>query len=195
MKKFFIVSVLGLLLGFTGCGPDCGGGPSVYELTSVDASLLMASREGMDNTTPVASDVRLHLTLDTRLISQQLPMSLPFIDAAYACSVDPPSLNDRVTKLMLTCDKPVRGFAPGQNILTSSAGVYDHSYTHIWDQDCSYLGKWLSEINYMTAVVNDVLIAFIPVGTVVPAGEYTFTLTLELKSGRNFTISIPPIAL
>jgi dienelactone hydrolase len=177
-------------LAVWGCRTDCGD-TAEYDLTSVDADMIMANEEGV---APVASDLRLNLIIGIRRTAQQLPVSIPFIQTAYACSPAPSFLNDPVMKLELTCDKDIRGFASGQNILTSSAAVGPVNLDT--DNPFTTLGEWLPNVSYGYSLSDqNVFIAFIPKGTVVPAGDYTFTLALELISGKRYVIPFEPVTL
>jgi hypothetical protein len=206
MKKTLFMLVLGLSLGLVRCvGPDCGPFPRP-ELMSVEADLVSV---GATEETHAASDLRLTLSLDVIYVTQ-LPLSMPSLfQTAWACSPPSPSgFDDEISELSLICDKPIRGFAPGENILTTSADVFwmrqdDGSKTPIT------LGQWLelmndgktasSETHYDTHYdwlhAYDVSIAFIPEGTATAAGDYAFTLTLEMQSGTRYTETFAPVTL
>lgn len=179
-------------LCLNGCGPDCGPFLSP-ELISVDASMTTVNAA---ETQPVASDLRLNVSLGTRMVAQ-IPVSLPFIDTAYACSPAPTSLKDNIRTFSLTCDKPIRGFEAGENILTSGAKVFFGQPDYNNTETSTTLLQWLDGLNNGTGYDfdTDVAIAFIPVGTVVPAGEYTFRLVVETVLGSRYETDFTPVAL
>lgn len=191
MKKFFLISIFSCLLCIAGCGHDCG--PFSYpKLTSAEANLTTVNEEG---SIPVASDMRLSVSLAVKYVTQR-PVSMSFVQAAYACSPAPVRFHDPITELSLTCNKTIRGFAPGQNILTSSADVYFYESVYSQYPTIITLVQWLNALNFGDVIEGgnyygdgpyDVSIAFIPAGTDVPAGEYTFSFTLTLRSGTKYT--------
>jgi hypothetical protein len=170
----------------------------------VGATVSTANAEGAE---AVASDLRLNLTLGVRYITQ-IPISLPFIDRAYACSPAPPSgFDDEISELSLTCDKPIRGFAAGQNILTTSADVF---WIGEYAPETSItLGQWLELMNkgetnsmaghygefYEWANAYDVSIAFIPEGTDAASGNYNFTFSMEMQSGKIYNQTFDPVSI
>lgn len=197
--KYFSPFIFSLFLCLSGCGQKCGPFPKP-ELRSVDASIFASNEEGSD---AVASDLRLNLALGVRYVAQ-LPVSLPCIQTAYACSPsDPAGFDDEITELSLTCDKTIRGFKSGQNILTSGSEVFHNAY----GESSITLGQWLGLMNegeaasldnrylYDWREAYDINIAFIPRGTDAPAGNYTFTFALELRSGTRYTKSLPPVTI
>ena len=218
MKKLFILIILWLILGFAGCrmADDCG----VFthpEITSVNASLRM---DNAPEAVPVASDLRMDMLFNVRydVVAQQLPISLPFIQTAHAsCMPNPVHFYDRIDNFSLSCDKPLRGLSAGENLLTSSTTVFFRPWPEA-ELTSITLAQWLETVNFGSSDgVYDFLedlgrprnryssrrieefynisIALLPEGTVVPAGEYTFTLTIELRSGRRFVIPFTPVAL
>jgi hypothetical protein len=205
MKKTLFLLIFGLSLGLIRCvGPDCGPFPRP-ELMSVEADLTAGTTGG----NIVASDLRLGLSLKVIYVTATHRSMPSLFQTAWACSPPSPSgFDDEIAELSLICDKPVRGFDPGENILTTSAEVYwvrqdDGSKTPIT------LGQWLALMNEgETASSNthlnkhydwlhayDVSIAFIPEGTATAAGDYSFTLTVEMQSGTRYTKTFAPVTL
>ncbi|MDR1671429.1 MAG: hypothetical protein LBR57_02815 [Alistipes sp.] len=205
MKKIVCVTAFCLSLCLVdGCGTDCGPFP-IPKLTSVDAVLTC---EGADiSRTPVATDLRLHLSLGVVYLTRATP-SISLIQPAMACSPASPSgFYDEITELSLTCDKPIRGFAPGKNIITSSADVFWPSRDANLEPPITF-GQWLGLMNKGEATHNgsapyihhwtdayDVVIVPIPEGTDVAAGTYKFTFTVKVQNGISHTKEFAPITL
>jgi hypothetical protein len=209
MKKVLLIWILGLSLGLARCaGPDCGPFPRP-KLVSMEADMTWNGEDAAMIRDPLASDLRLVLSLGVRYFTE-IPRSMPSLfQTARACSpADPSGFDDEIVRLSLTCDKPIRGFYPGENILTTSADVYwlregDDYKTPIT------LGQWLDMMNegettslggnynqyYNWRDAYDVSIAFIPEGTPAVAGAYAFTLIVEMQSGTRYTETFAPVTL
>lgn len=194
MKKFlFLLLLMSLPLGFVECIEENSLGTcegltiTISELENVEASVSVV------NNSP-----RLNLTLDVavtqEIISQKLPLSLPFIHRAYACTMSGGglTLETWIKEISLTCNKPIRVFNAGENIMTTRAEVYhpDYYYSNL------SLGKWINAVNYhKEGGYYDVSIAFLPEGTDVPAGDYTFTFSMTLRGGTTFNRTFDPITI
>ncbi|MDR2913089.1 MAG: hypothetical protein LBV38_07385 [Alistipes sp.] len=199
MKKNLLATIFCLSLCLAGCGPDCAPIPTP-ELDRVEATL---SAEG-----DFASDLRLDLSLDVRYITA-IPARFSLIQTARACSpADPAGFIDEISRMTLTCDRSIRGFSAGQNILTTSADVF-------WIRNGApsespiTLGQWLELMNegddsslggrysdlLMWRDAYDVAIAFIPEGTDAAAGEYNFTFTMEMRSGTRYETNFAPVTI
>ncbi len=198
MKHLFVLCVLVLSLCFVGCDIDCG--PEYQpELRSVVANISTANEENSD---PVASDLRLNLSLEVGHIkfAENSHLSFPLIPRAYACSYDPPGFTAKtqIKEISLMCDKSLRGFKAGDNILTTSALVKPTGRYYRDDYDLT-LGRWFFAVNsgriWNGNEFYDISIAFIPEGTVVPADDYTFTFFMELRGGKTFSRTFEPIRI
>lgn len=176
-----------------GCGNDCGPF-SRPDISSIEATL----NDGVTD----AEELKLGLSFGIRYVTQRT-YSFPGIQTAYACSPpDPSGLVNKITLLSLTCDKTIRGFEPGQNLLTTSAVVRSAGYPH---EKSATLGEWLAIVNtgrieyrYELPGVPDpynIEIGFIPEGTGVAAGEYTFKLTVEWQNSAPFTKTFSPVSI
>ncbi len=204
MKKFFYPAILASAICLASCDVDCGPFPRP-ELEQAEATLSATGEEGA---VPIASDLRLNLSFDVKYVTHRAP-SFSLIQRARACSPAPSSgFDDEIERLSLTCDKPIRGFAPGKNILTTSADVF-------WIRQESFsetsitLGQWLDimnegETSSLQEVYGlsgewrdayDVAIAFIPEGTDAPADDYKFTFTLRLQKGTRHVITFDTVTL
>lgn len=176
-----------------GCAIDCPP-YSRPDISSVEAVL--------DGAVADVAELRLGLSFGIKYVTQRV-YNFPGIQAAYACSVAPPSgLVNKITLLSLTCDKTIRGFEPGQNLLTTSSIVKTAGNP---GDETATLNEWLTIINtgrigsrYDLPEVYDIYnveISFIPEGTEVAAGEYTFELTVEWQNSPAFKKTFAPIRI
>ncbi len=206
-----------------GCGDPCGDLTITdYELNSVESSIGFQNPAdiavGAEAGTPparVASDVRLNVSVGirsvtTRTVAQRVAPILPFVGVAYACSPRPSAQLNQIVKIELTCDRTIRGFKAGENILTSNARVYsneeDNDAYYNYDDYLQHapqntLMEWISSINASGGYYGedylgrDVKIAFIPVGTTVEPGDYKFTFALETENGSRFVKEFASVTL
>ncbi len=193
-----------LLLSVSGlwCCDPCSPLPTP-ELDRVEAAL-----SGGGGEISLPSDIRLDLSLDVRYVSA-LSADFSLIQSARACSpADPSGFGDEIAELSLVCDKPIRGFAPGQNILTTSADVFWIRQDTPSESPIT-LGQWLDLMNKgETASLGesygalwawrdayDVSIAFIPEGTEAAAGEYNFTFVMEMQRGTRYEETFAPVTI
>lgn len=209
MKTSKILFVMVAAALSAGCGGGSNCGPFAQpEISSVEVSLSDADGTGSVSS---LSDLRLGITLDIRYVTQRV-FTLPGITAAYACSPAPPSgVSNEIGRLSLSCDKPVRGFAAGENILTTTSKVRPAEGREGNGLESITLGQWLELVNDGSTCIDgrehydydlpgwgspyDVSIEFVPEGTPAAAGKYTFTLTIERERAGTYEKTFAPVTV